>query len=93
MAKETKANEEKKYGAPANALASDAYPEKTVEPDAKFYAVQPTSYEVNQSVVGEVPADRFQEQVLKSEAGANAVDSHPPENQPQPGVPGDEKKK
>lgn len=80
------AKDEQKYGAPADQLASDAYPEREVLPDAKFYAVQPTSYEVNAGAIGDIPADRFQEQVLKSEAGSNAAEVHPDENQPELGV-------
>lgn len=81
MAKKAE-NQEKKYGAPADQLASDAYPAVTNEPDAKFYAVQPTSAELNVNLAGDVPAERFQEQVLKSEAGSKAKASHPDENQP-----------
>lgn len=77
--------QDKKYGAPADALASDAYPAITTDPDAKNYVVRPTSEEVSPAL-GEVPKGRFSEQVAKSEEGASGEESHPEENQPALGV-------
>jgi hypothetical protein len=53
-------------------------------PDAAQYALQPTSEKLNVDVVGDMPKDRFREEVLKGsdEAKSGAVDAHPPENQP-----------
>lgn len=53
-------------------------------PDAAHYVLQPTSEKLNVDVVGDMPKDRFQEEVLKGsdEAKSGAVDAHPPENQP-----------
>ena len=76
-----------KYGAPADSLASDAYPAITTEPDAKFYAIQDTSEPLDPAM-GDVPAGRFQEQVLKTDASSGAEDNHPVENRP-PTVSGD----
>lgn len=71
--------------------AADAPVEEFVvpapHPDAAAYVLQPTSEKLNIDVVGDVPPERFQEQVLKSDAKSGAVDSHPEENQPAPGVP------
>lgn len=54
-------------------------------PDAAHYALQPTSEELRPEM-GEVPKDRFQEEVLKGNASGDAVDAHPVENQPPYGV-------
>lgn len=87
MAKDQAKQQDKKYGAPADALASDAYPAITTDPDAKNYVVRPTSEEVSPAL-GEVPQGRFSEQVAKSEEGAGSAgeESHPEENQPALGV-------
>ncbi len=79
--------QEKRYGAPADALASDAYPAVTTEPDAKFYLQRPTSEEVSPAL-GEVPAGRFSEQVHKEDEGASGEESHPETERPAMGVEG-----
>lgn len=80
----------KKDEANANA-ANDAPVEEQIvpapHPDAANYVLQPTSEKLNVEVMGDIPPDRFQEEVLKSEAKSGAVDAHPPENQPAYGIP------
>ena len=75
------AKDDKKYRAPADALSSDAYPAVTTDPDAKNYLIRPTSEEINPAL-GEVPADRFQEEVHKEAEGASGDEAHPEENRP-----------
>ena len=61
-------------------------------PDAAAYKLQPTSYVVPQVRSGEVPADRFQEEVLagSDEDTGEGEDAHPLENQPVYGVSADD---
>lgn len=62
-------------------------------PDASHYVLQPTSEKLNVDVLGDMPKDRFQEEVLKgSDADSGSgVDAHPLENQPAYGVTADNK--
>ena len=61
-------------------------------PDAAAYKLQPTSYVVPQVRSGEVPADRFQEEVLagSDEDTGEGEDAHPLENQPVYGISADD---
>ncbi len=85
MAKDDKQNQEKRYGAPADCLASDAYPAVTTDPDAKNYVQVPRT-----DLPGNVPEGRFMVQLHKDELkdydgpvkkGAK-MESHPDENRP-----------
>lgn len=62
-------------------------------PDASHYVLQPTSQKLNVDVLGDMPKDRFQEEVLKGseEDKGGGVDAHPLENQPAYGVTADNK--
>lgn len=74
--------------------AADAPAEEFVvpapHPDAAAYVLQPTSQKLTVDVVGEIPPNRFQEEVLKGsdeeDSSTPSTDAHPVENQPAYGV-------
>lgn len=84
-----KKEEDKKFGAPADSLAEEAYASASSapHPDAANYVLQETSAEIP-AYMGNVPEGRFLEEALKGsdEAKSGAVDAHPEENQPEYGV-------
>jgi hypothetical protein len=89
MAKNDNSGDDKKFGAPADALSEEAMAASmsAPHPDAASYVLQPTSHPIPDSM-GDVPEGRFQEEVLKGsdDAKSEAVDAHPAENQPRYGV-------
>jgi hypothetical protein len=81
MPKKDQANEEERYGAPADALSSDAYPESLSRDAAEYVLVDRVTDE----------GFRYQEQVHKGEAEVSVNqkgvhEAHPEENRPALGV-------
>lgn len=92
MAEENKdQREERNAGASeAEAQEEEGVVGATYNPDGAAYVLQETSYKLNPGarVVGEVPKERFMEEVLRDsdEAVEPIRDAHPEENRPMPGI-------